>query len=36
MIECVIAPRPESRLTCQLKLTEDSDGLVLHLPTAQY
>lgn|SRR5487761_2725109 len=36
MIECVIAPRPESRLTCQLKLSDDLDGLVLHLPTAQY
>jgi 2Fe-2S ferredoxin len=36
MIECVIAPRPESRLTCQLRLTEDLDGLVLHLPAAQY
>lgn len=36
MIECVIAPRPESRLTCQLKLTDDIDGLVLHLPAAQY
>jgi len=36
MIECVIAPRPESRLTCQLRLSEDLDGLVLHLPAAQY
>lgn len=36
MIECVIAPRAESRLTCQLKLTDDIDGLVLHLPSAQY
>ncbi len=36
MIECVIAPRPESRLTCQLKLTDGLDGLVLHLPAAQY
>lgn len=36
MIECVIAPRPESRLTCQLRLSGDMDGLVLHLPAAQY
>jgi len=36
MIECVIDPRPESRLTCQLKLTDALDGLVLHLPAAQY
>ena len=36
MIECVIAPRPESRLTCHIRLTHDLDGLVLHLPAAQY
>lgn len=36
MIECVIAPRPESRLTCQVRLTDDLDGLVIHLPAAQY
>jgi 2Fe-2S ferredoxin len=36
MIDCVIAPRPESRLTCQLRLTDELDGLVLHLPPAQY
>ena len=36
MIDCVIAPRPESRLTCQLRLTDELDGLVLHLPAAQY
>lgn len=36
MIECVIAPRPESRLTCQLRLSDEIDGLVLHLPSAQY
>ena len=36
MIECVIAPRPESRLTCQIRLTNDLDGLVIHLPAAQY
>jgi ferredoxin, 2Fe-2S len=27
---------PESRLSCQLKLTADMDGLVVHLPTTQY
>lgn len=36
MIECVIAPKPESRLTCQLTLSEAIDGLVLQLPAAQY
>ena len=36
MIECVIAPRPESRLTCQISLSDELDGLVLHLPSAQF
>ena len=36
MIECVIDPRPESRLTCQLQLSDEMDGIVLHLPAAQY
>lgn len=36
IIECVIDPRPESRLTCQLRLSDELDGLVLHLPAAQY
>ena len=26
--------RPSSRLSCQIKVTEDLDGLVVHLPAA--
>ncbi|AVW93049.1 2Fe-2S iron-sulfur cluster-binding protein [Celeribacter baekdonensis] len=26
--------RPSSRLSCQIKVTEDLDGLVVHLPVA--
>lgn len=36
MIECVIDPRPESRLSCQVKLTAAQDGLVVHLPASQH
>jgi 2Fe-2S ferredoxin len=28
--------RPESRLSCQIKVTEGLDGLVVHLPVRQY
>jgi 2Fe-2S ferredoxin len=28
--------RPTSRLSCQIELSEDLDGLVVHLPEAQY
>ena len=27
---------PESRLTCQIRLTDALDGLVLHVPATQY
>lgn len=36
MIECVIDPRPESRLSCQVMLDESLDGLIVHLPRAQH
>lgn len=36
MIECVIDPRPESRLSCQVALTDAHDGLVVHLPASQH
>ncbi|GGS14744.1 (2Fe-2S) ferredoxin [Streptomyces aureoverticillatus] len=28
--------RPNSRLSCQLKVTSDMDGLIVHLPERQY
>ena len=35
MLDCADAEvRPSSRLTCQIKVTENLDGLVLHLPEA--
>jgi 2Fe-2S ferredoxin len=36
MIECVIDPRPESRLSCQVTLSEKLDGMIVHLPRAQH
>jgi 2Fe-2S ferredoxin len=35
MIEFVPEPRPTSRLSCQITITEALDGLVLHLPESQ-
>lgn len=36
MIDCLSDPRPGSRLSCQLEVSEDLDGLVVHLPESQY
>lgn len=30
------APNPTSRLSCQIRVTEDLDGLVLHMPSRQF
>ena len=36
MLDCALAEVKEtSRLSCQIKLTEDLDGLVVHLPDEQ-
>ena len=36
MIECVSEAKATSRLGCQIEVTEDLDGLVVHLPESQY
>ncbi len=36
MLGCVLEPKEESRLSCQVKLTEALDGLVVRLPESQY
>lgn len=36
MLEFVMDPQENSRLSCQVKLDETCDGLVVHLPAAQY
>lgn len=35
MLEAVCEPRPNSRLSCQIKMTESLDGLVVRLPEKQ-
>ncbi|MFN2307101.1 MAG: 2Fe-2S iron-sulfur cluster-binding protein [Paracoccaceae bacterium] len=37
MLDCAADEvKPNSRLSCQITLTPDLDGLVVHLPEAQY
>ena len=36
MLDFVIERKPESRLSCQLEVTAEMDGLVVRLPVAQH
>ncbi len=36
MLEAVVDPKPSSRLSCQMTVTDEMDGLVVHLPETQY
>jgi 2Fe-2S ferredoxin len=36
MLECAIDPRPNSRLTCQIVVSDELDGLVVEIPATQY
>ena len=35
LIEFVVEPRPNSRLSCQIKATDELDGLVVKIPESQ-
>jgi 2Fe-2S ferredoxin len=35
MLECALDPQDNSRLSCQLRMTPQSDGLVVRLPKSQ-
>ena len=35
MLECALEPQDNSRLCCQLRMTAQSDGLVIRLPRSQ-
>ncbi|MDQ7018671.1 MAG: 2Fe-2S iron-sulfur cluster-binding protein [Robiginitomaculum sp.] len=35
MLDFASDPKPESRLSCQITVTEDMDGLILRLPRSQ-
>lgn len=36
MLECCVEPQDNSRLGCQVELTDEFDGLVVHLPESQF
>lgn len=36
MLECVLEPKPNSRLSCQIVVTDALDGLVIRLPESQF
>jgi 2Fe-2S ferredoxin len=36
MLDCAMDPRPTSRLSCQVVLTDELDGLVVHVPRSQF
>jgi len=36
MLDGVIEQAPTSRLTCQIKMREDLDGMVVRVPASQY
>lgn len=36
MLEFVVNPKPNSRLCCQVKVTDGLDGLVVHMPASQH
>lgn len=36
MLDCVLEPKDNSRLSCQITVTDALDGLTIHLPEAQY
>jgi 2Fe-2S ferredoxin len=36
MIECVDDAQPSSRLSCQIRMTHDLDGLVVRVPGSQH
>ena len=36
MLDFVMSPQPTSRLSCQINITAELDGLVVHTPESQY
>ena|SRR5690554_2310276 len=36
MLDCVLDPQDNSRLSCQIQITDAVDGLVVRLPESQY
>ncbi len=36
MLDCVLEPKETSRLSCQVILTEEMDGIIVDMPESQY
>ncbi len=36
MLDMVVEPKETSRLSCQITVTEEMDGMIVHLPASQY
>jgi len=36
MLEAVVEPRHNSRLSCKIKVTKEHDGLIVRIPERQY
>jgi len=36
VLELLMEPRDNSRLSCQIKVADDMEGMVVRLPEAQY
>ena len=36
MLECAVDPMSNSRLSCQITVTDELDGLVVRLPESQF
>ena len=36
LLTCVTGPKDNSRLSCQVKMTDALNGLVIHLPESQF
>lgn len=36
LLEAVVEPKENSRLSCQIFVTEDMEGFTVHLPASQY
>lgn len=36
LLDCVTDPKDTSRLSCQIKVTDALDGLIVHLPESQF
>jgi len=36
MLDCVLSPEASSRLTCQVRITPEMDGMIVRWPVAQF